>query len=730
MSVHHAELEDEQRFVDRAYEMLDRGLADAERSMAEFRPQHRSTAQAVQRALRILQESRGSGQLVFGKMRVDGEDLYIGRRRVHDQSREPLVISWHAPAAQRFYEASPAEPLGLELKRVFTEQDRRLLRILDEIVSAAAADATDTTGGGTAFSDALLAELDRSRDGAMREVVATIQAEQHAIIRAPLDRAVVVQGGPGTGKSVVGLHRAAWLAFNHEELRRSGVLAVAPNTSFLTYVSGVLPSLDVTDVDQVELQRLYAGEAEARGRDDDETARVKGSAAMATLLATALRQRIGWDEGDLELGLGADRIRVPASAIEAMLADVRARDLSHADGRDLVRDTLASLAAEIHRADQREAGRPARATEATIRRLSRVRQRARPDVAHLHPEEFLRGVYGTQTWLMRAAEGILTVDERARLYRPMSASVSEEPWTESDLFCLDEISALFTRDVVTYGHIVVDEAQDLSPMQARSLARRCPSGSFTVLGDLAQTTTTWLRDDWSELTEHLTGAPTDVRTLSIGYRVPAEVLELAARQLELAGPGLVAPRSIRRGAGAPAIVAAGTEASLLDGVQHRATESLEAGRSTAILVADGAYDAWAQALQSFSVGDGKDADFSRRLTLLPQSAAKGLEFDAVILVEPAAIAEEVVQPARSLYVAMTRCTQSLTILHHRPLPDGLSSAEPVAVPAGDQPRQRPGPGGVRDALPRRALVAPHDRQPQRRRPRAGSPAGEPTCHGP
>jgi DNA helicase IV len=205
-----------------------------------------------------------------------------------------------------------------------------------------------------------------------------------------------------------------------------------------------------------------------------------------------------------------------------------------------------------------------------------------------------------------------------------------------------------------------------------------------VLGDLAQTTTAWLRDDWSELTAHLTGAPTDVRTLSIGYRVPAEVLELAARQLELADPGLVAPRSIRRGAGAPAIVAAETEAFLLEAVQQRASEALEAGRSTAILVADGAYDTWAQALQSFSVGDGKDADFSRPLTLLPQSAAKGLEFDSVILVEPAAIADEVLQPSRSLYVAMTRCTQSLTILHGRPLPDGLSPTKPVAVPAGDQ----------------------------------------------
>ena len=698
LSVEHAELDVEQRYVDHAYEMLDRGLADAERSMAEFRPQHRSTAQAIRRAMRILQESRGTGQLIFGKMRLDDLELYIGRRRVHDQDREPLVVSWHAPAAQRFYEASPAEPLGLDLKRVFTEHDRQLVRILDEIVAATAADATDTTGGGTAFSDALLEELDRSRDGAMRDVVATIQAEQHAIICAPLDRVVVVQGGPGTGKSVVGLHRAAWLAFNHEGLRRTGVLAVAPSATFLTYVSGVLPSLDVTDVDQVELQRLYAGEAEIRATDGAETARVKGSGAMASVLQTAVRQRLGWDGGELELGLGADRIRIPAAEITSMLDAVQARELPHANGRDVVRDRLATLAAEIHREDQRETGRPARATEATIRRLSAFTNALDRMWPTFTPEEFLRSLYGTQSWLVRAAEGVLTADERARLYRPMSPSVTDEPWTEADLFCLDEVAALLSRDGVTYGHIVVDEAQDLSPMQARALARRCPTGSFTILGDLAQATGAWIRDDWAELTRDLASTPSNVYTLSIGYRVPAEVLRLAARQLELAIPDLEPPRSIRAGAGAPAIVRVGLD-TLDSTVELWATKALEAGRSTAVLVADADYDRWSQVLESsgLEVGDGRDGDFSQRLTLLPRSASKGLEFDTVIVVEPAAIVEEALHPARSMYVAMTRCTQSLVVVHHLPLPGGFDATAPAETPAQVEAPTFPDDGSVDDA---------------------------------
>lgn len=686
MTLQHADLGLEQAFVDKAYEMLDRGLSDAERSMGEFRPQHRSTALAIQRAMRILQESRGSGQLVFGKIRVDGEDRYIGRRRVRDTNHEPLVVSWHAPAAASFYEASPADPRGLELKRVFTEQDRRLVRILDEIVAAAASAATDTTGAGTAFSDALLLELERSRDGAMREVVATIQAEQHAIIRADLDRIVVVQGGPGTGKSVVGLHRAAWLAFNHERLRRLGVLVVAPSANFLTYVSGVLPSLDVTDVDQVELQRLYAGEAEQTGEEDWSTDEVKGSAEMAGLLARALEQRIGWDGGDLELSLGADRILIPGLEIAELIDDVRRRDLSHMAGRELIREGLARRAADLHRQEQNAVGRPARASEATIRRLSAFTNALDRMWPAFTAEELLRTLYATQSWLMEASDGVLTGDQRARLHRPAASSIGAEPWTEADLFCLDELDALLNRETVTYGHIVVDEAQDLSPMQARALARRCPSGSFTVLGDLAQATSAWVRDDWRELTAHLAESAAEIHTLSIGYRVPQEVLELAATQLRGVVPDFAPPLSIRTGAGAPHIVASPAD-GLLGELRTALEQAVADEQKTAILVADGDYDSWASHLESLPtpIGSGRTGDFSHQLTLLPQSAAKGLEFDTVVMLEPSHLARESRQPRRAMYVNLTRCTQRLVVLHTEPLPEGFGQPSPIKADVFEAP---------------------------------------------
>ncbi|KRC53366.1 MULTISPECIES: HelD family protein [unclassified Nocardioides] len=677
MTAMHPELQDEQAFVDRAYQLLDKGLADAERNMGEYKAQHRSTAQALQRALRILKESRGTGQLVFGKMTLpDDETLYVGRRRVRDEDFNPVVVGWHADAAQVFYEASPQNPRGLSLKRVFTEEERRLVRVIDEIVGASAAQASEAAGTGMTFGDALLEELDRSRDGAMRDVVATIQAEQYAIIRHPLAGVVVVQGGPGTGKTVVGLHRAAWLAFNYPELRREGILVVAPSTTFLTYVSGVLPSLDVTDVDQVELQALYAGEADIIGLDAPETARVKGSAGMAATLAAALQQRIGWREEELVLSLGADRIRLDGREIQEMIAGIVARGLPHADGREVIRDALATMAADRHRQDQAEQGRPVRANEATIRRLSSFVNAVDRMWPSYTPEEFLRTLYATQAWLVRATDGLMTADERARLYRPLTESVTTEPWTEADLFCLDEIAGLLTRDTVTYGHLVVDEAQDLSPMQARALARRCPSGSFTILGDLAQTTGPWVRDSWTELSAHLSQETPSVLNLSIGYRVPSDVLDLAAHQLPLAGPGLKPPTSIRRGRGAPEVIR--TDSEGLKGIAAETAGALLAdGLTTAVIVPDAWYDEWlvSEELVPLAPGDGRDGDFAHNLTLVAASGCKGLEFDAVILVEPAVSSAASVQPPRALYVAMTRCTQSLSIVHADALPAGFGDQQ-------------------------------------------------------
>ena len=471
----HPELDVEQGYVTRAYQLLDKGLADVEHTYASYQEGNRATAAALRRALDILRNSRGSGQLVFGRVDRDGEPLYIGRRRVHDESKNLVVASWHAPAAQVFYQATPDDPRDLQLKRVFVEQDRVLSQVVDEITAASVRDAQDAdVSTPSPVSDALLIELDRSRDGAMREVVATIQAEQFRIIRAPRDRVLVVQGGPGTGKTVVGLHRAAWHAFNDEALRRAGILVVAPNTAFLSYMSGVLPSLDASDVLQVDLASLYPGEAMAAGADALAVSRVKGSAVMSQVLRRALGARRGWGDEALEFSLGGARTTLAADEIRALVDDVAARDLPHNQARDVLRQSLSAAAYAAYSSAQAAAGRAVIATEPAIRRLSTFTNALDRMWPTLTAEELLRGLYGTQSWLVEASEGLLSADERAGLYREPQSSIADEPWTDSDLFCLDELSYLLNGDVRTYGHVVVDEAQDLSPMQARALARRCP----------------------------------------------------------------------------------------------------------------------------------------------------------------------------------------------------------------------------------------------------------------
>lgn len=692
MATVHPALQEEQAYVDNAYRLLDRGLADAEREYATYEPRDRATKQAMQRALQILQGAKGYKQLVAGRIDdADGFPLYIGRRLVKDEQREVVVMGWHAPAAAPFFEADPTDPRGLTLKRVFVEEDRRLRRIIDEIVVDAARGAVDDTGQ-SVISDALLQELERSREGAMREVVATIQAEQYRIIRADLDSVLVVQGGPGTGKTVVGLHRAAWLAFNHQEVRRQGMLVVAPSTAFLSYISGVLPSLDVTDVQQIDVGSVYVGEATRGGDDDPDTARVKGSAEMAAVLRRALKSRVGWDGGDLELSLGASRFAVPADDIRAMVAETQRRQLPHNEARDILRASFASLAFRHYVEDQQRLGRLPAANEPTLRRLTAFTNALDRMWPTFTPEDFLRTLYGTQSWLVEASTGVLTADDRARLYRAPQRGIADEPWTPADLICLDELSHLLNGDVVTYGHVVVDEAQDLSPMQARALARRCPSGSFTVLGDLAQATGPWIRDSWEELAEHLASTQINVETLTIGYRVPAPVLDLASRQLPLISPGLEAPRSIRSGLGVPSVARVGAD-ELVAEAFRRALACVDAGMTTAVVLPDALYDEVMDAAEDLDVawGDGREGDFSAPLTLVPASLSKALEFDAVILAGPDQIVDTTNQGRRLLYVAMTRCTQQLTIVHSAALPTGLDDLDPPDEGSDIQPDEEEAP---------------------------------------
>ncbi len=706
----HAEQEAEQAYLDEAYRCLDQGHALAERHVAQHQAGDLAAHRAMRRALAILKDAKGQGQLIHGRLDRPGEDpLYVGRRVVFDEDRDVLVVGWHAPAAEAFYAATPDEPGTAQLKRTFVEEERRLVRLIDEIVRGGAGAATAVPSGDAVVSDALLAELDRSRDGAMRDVVATIQAEQYRIIRAPRDGVLVVQGGPGTGKTVIGLHRAAWLALNDEELRRQGLLIVSPNAALLSYTSGVLPTLGVADLYQTDVAGLYLGEAAERGVDEPLAARVKGSERMAEVLRRALAARIGWTGQDLVLSVGPMRVVVPRAEVEALLDDVRRRRLSHADGRVMVRERLSALAFAAYQRYSSDAGRLVAVNEVAIRRLAAFTNAVDRMWPTFTPEEFLRTLFGTQSLLVAAAEGVLTAEERASLFRPPTASIGEEPWTAADLFCLDELAGMFDGDDTRYAHVVVDEAQDLTPMQARALARRCPSGSFTVLGDLAQATGSFIRDRWEELTRHLGGAAApveaSVETLRFCYRVPGSALDLAARQLPLISPDLRAPTAVRPGRLEPVATWA-EEGELLEQALLAARTAVEAGATTGLLVPDALYDELMDvaARSGGGVGDGRSGDFSADLSAVPVTLSKGLEFDAVVVAAPERVVADHEHGRRLLYIALTRCTQELRLVHSGDLPEGLQHLDLRArdvVPEA-------GPIATTEEAPEGPVVVPAD----------------------
>jgi DNA helicase IV len=533
----------------------------------------------------------------------------------------------------------------------------------------------------------------------MRDIVATVQREQDEIIRADLPGVLVVQGGPGTGKTAVALHRAAYLLYTHRfPLERQGVLVVGPNTVFLRYIGQVLPSLGERGVTLSTVEGLVAT-ARVRGVDDRVAARVKGDARMARLLARAVRDRQRPLKRDVAVGWGPVSLRLTAEATEQIVASARRRPGSHNSRRRFVETLVArrlheQLVDALERrvrvnlrgiADREEDEMPDEAGELSAEELGRELRR-RPEVAValdrmwpvLLPEELLHDLYGAPPLLALAGRGIFGDDEIKALERPRSSSLDTIPWTAADLALLDEARVLLgTRrrhdeDVRTYGHIVVDEAQDLTPMQLRMLTRRSLSGSMTVVGDIAQATGHRAPRTWADITEHLPGRrPSRVAELSVNYRTPSEIMTLATRVLEAAAPNLTAPRSVRS-TGEHPVVEAVDPAALVATVTARAHELAKApdGGSVAVICPPSLRDQLDDALSSLGAefGAAETAGLASPVTLIPVTVVKGLEFDSVLVVEPGTIVRESPQGLRALYVALTRATKRLTVLHAEPLP--------------------------------------------------------------
>jgi DNA helicase IV len=605
---------------------------------------------------------------------VGGESFHVGRRHISDEVGDPMVVDWRAPVSRAFYRASQAEPLGLRMRRRYGFVRGRLTGYEDEFLLP------DT--GVAEYSALLEAEIERPRVGPMRDIVATIQPEQDVIVRADLARSVCVQGAPGTGKTAVGLHRAAYLLYAHrDQLSRQGVLVVGPNASFLRYIGDVLPALGEMSVGQTTIEELVAttlrhanAKATIRGTDPAPVAALKGDARMAEVLSRAGWSHVRAPQEALVVPRGAARWRVPAYEVEETIATLRGREVRYGAARAMLAQRLAhAVLVKMESAGDSPDDR----VQDAVARSRPVKQYVDAIWPAVDPARLVVRLLSDADFLAAAADGILDADEQRSLLwtRPAKAPGSA-PWSLADAVLVDEASDLVSRQP-SLGHVVLDEAQDLSALMLRAVGRRCTTGSATVLGDLAQTTTAWGVGSWAVALAHLGKPDAVVDELTRGFRVPGEVIEYAARLLPRIAPELTPPVSVRRARGELEVRSVDPLAALADTVDR----ALERVGSVGLIVPDTLVGDVVRALDGrpcavVGTSERDEVEFDVRLDVVPASLAKGLEFDHVVLLEPAAIVaaepDEVVG-LRRLYVCLTRAVTSLVVLHGQPLPAALAA---------------------------------------------------------
>ncbi len=695
---------EEQQVIDGAYLAL---TAMRKRAKGAFESAQRDAklteavdAAAIQAVLleRVNAVADSKAPLTFGRIAGDGEAHYIGRRHVETAQGEPLVVDWRAGVAAPFYRATWADPLGLDYRRRFALDGRTLVGVFDEDFNAD--EQSDAGSGG--IPDPLLAELDRARSGSMRDIVATIQAEQDVVIRLPLDSLAVVQGGPGTGKTAVGLHRAAFLLYtNREHFERRKMLVIGPNRLFLSYISDVLPSLGETSVIQATVDILNSRIFPVRATETSDVAAWKGDARMAIVINRALSARIARSaalrsQPDFEFMTRFGGVRIPAAEIAKVLEDVTARQLALNTGRDVFREQVVALSWRIR--SQRSDVSPEQQFQFVddLRKQTGFRTAIDRIWPSLAAPSVLRKLLGSLQSMKSAADGLFSSAEMRAMVRKQASKVSSERWTRADVALLDEINDRVTGDTPQFGHVVIDEAQDLSSMELRMVARRSTARSLTILGDLAQSTTPWGQDSWTNVLADLghqrpdargrvpSPVAGDVHRLTVGYRVPSQLVAFANRLLPSAAPGVDPLTSVREGPAEPeTLLVERTElASALVGAARRLHEL---SGLVGVLVPSTMVDETVSAFQRAHVvaSDSRsNVRLDEGISIIAAESSKGLEFDSVVVAEPLRIINE--HPGgkrhgyRTLFVALTRATQRVAVVHSEGLPVELAESVPTS----------------------------------------------------
>ncbi|MBW4029800.1 MAG: AAA family ATPase [Acidobacteria bacterium] len=762
---HEREISEEQAFLDRALDALE-NMRDEARSLRDSAAvaTMRGAGDLVERDVvmgtalsRLDQLAIGDQSLFFGRIdyldkdELPGDTYHVGRLAVSDADLNALVVDWRAPVAEAFYRATGVESLGLARRRHVAIRGREVLSVEDEYFANEFGElqlpdderrnATDEglVEGGLALGGpgALLAALGRARTGQMGDIVATIQGEQDQIIRHPLAGVLLVQGGPGTGKTAVALHRAAYLLFTHRAtLERQGVLVVGPNPLFLNYIENVLPSLGESGVTLSTISGLVTN-VEVRGRDDEEVDRLKGDARMATLLARALRTRQRPLRREVSIPVGRAIVAVRPEDTVDIVERARRRPGNHNQRRSAVgRELAARLASRYHHRFARDVDDETGAINELadqIRATHEYKQMLQRIWPRLSGQDLLHDLFGAPALLRAAGRDLFDDEELALLERPRSATLEEIRWTKADAALIDEARVLlgprkrprsllksvdtgvldgvdldsFAGDIraaavreaqsltstvsaeldeaefVTYGHIVVDEAQDLSPMELRVLKRRDLTGSMTIVGDMGQATTASSSASWDSVLEVLEPRRSPTRVdLTVSYRTPEEVLDFAAPTLRAAAVEVDPPRPVRRAGSVPVVELVDPQdfASALINAVRRESDFVAPGR-VAVIVTAARVGELVEILTTAGIAavdprDQESRGLGADLVVLGAEGANGLEFDATIVVEPAQIArrgalageKSTPRGLRTLYVAMTRPTRRLAILATRGLP--------------------------------------------------------------
>lgn len=599
----------------------------------------------------------------YGPLTQDAvpERYYIGNRRILTDDAEVIVYAWECPLASRYYDATTDDPGHVYAKRALTMAGTTVTGFEDSVYDAsrlpsAMLGAVQLAGMPGSVADEMLADLARSRGSHMRDIVRTIESLQNQIMRSPVDEAILVQGAPGTGKTAIALHRVAWFLWN-TKAQPSDVLVVGPSPTFVSYISALLPGLGYNGVHYRDTSAIIPSEKQPA---DEPTSvrKVKGELRMAGLLKRGLEALVGLPATMSGRAIGVWDRSVPRQDIEAALAELSAPEQAgtpYAIRRNTLRNKLITLS-------DRRSRRPL-----TSRQVEPILERIWP---LLSPQAFLQQLFGSKERLLDAAGDDFTAGEVGMLYRRAQPRVSLEAWTAADLVLQDEIDWLIngTGHQAEYQHIVLDEAQDLSPMALRALGRRATQGSITILGDIAQSSGLWSKCSWDEVVIPLGVRDRHQRfVLPYGYRVPAPAFEWAERLRMHYAPDLPPTECVR--GGEEVHVRPADDA--YERAVFLAADRAEEGGTVAIICADSQEERLRERLGVLGADEWVDtatAGIERGINALRAAAAKGLEFDTVIVPEPTDYTAEGEQGLRSLYVALTRTIGDLIITHG---PSGL-----------------------------------------------------------